>query len=116
MTTLSCSEKINLAGHYDPTQSFEVIDQQKPKDGEVKSEIRVNDAKRNQLLSWLKLNNRNWEPTHNTQAGLVIIHQKNFRLLLYRNNNFGVVIITDDEDKLHYYKKDFDVGELEFLN
>ena len=116
LTTQSCTKKIDLSGYYDPTQSFELIDQQKPKDGKVNSEIRANDANHDQLLSWLELNNQNWAPTHNTQAGLVIIYQENFRLFLYRNNDFGVVIITDEEDKMHYYKKSFDVGGLEFLD
>ena len=116
LTAISCSKKIDLTDHYDPTQSFEVIDQERPKDGNYSSEIQVNDLKHAELLSWLELNNQNWKPTHNTHAGLVIVYQENFRLLLYRNNDFAVVIITDDENISHYYKKIFDTGGLKFLD
>lgn len=116
LTAMSCSKKIDIADYYDPTQSFEVIDQEKPKDGKGRFEIGVNDIRHERLLSWLELNNQNWTPTHDTQAGLVIIYQDNFRLLLYRNNDFAVVIITDDEGTSNYYKKMLDTGELEFLD
>jgi len=116
LTAISCSKEFDITDHYDPTQSFEVIDQEKPKDGKSSSEIQVNDLKHDQLLSWLELNNKDWKPTHDTHAALVIINQENFRLLLYRNNNFGVVIITDDENISHYYKKIFDTGGLKFLD
>jgi hypothetical protein len=116
LTAMSCSKEFDLTDHYDPTQSFKVIDQEKPKDDNSSSEILVNDLKHAQLLSWLELNNQNWKPTHNTHAGLVIIYQEKFRLLLYRHSEFGVVIITDDKNISHYYKKIFNTGGLEFLD
>ena len=112
----SCSEKIDLNGHYDPNISFQVIDQEKPKDNQPYFELEAGMEKHDQLVTWLETNNKNWTPTHNTQAGLVIIFQENFRLLLYRNNNFAVVIINDNDDKQAYYKKDFEVGNLSFLD
>ena len=116
LTAISCSKKFDLTDHYDPTQSFEVIDQERPKDDNSSYKIQVNDLKHDKLLSWLELNNQHWKPTHDTHAGLVIIYQENFRLLLYRNNDFGVVIITDDENISHYYKKIFDTVGLKFLD
>lgn len=83
LTAISSSKEFDLTDHYDPKQSFEIIDFEKT--GHSISEIQVNDLKHDRLLSWLALNNKNWEPTHNTHAGLVIIYQENFRLLLYRN-------------------------------
>ena len=114
LTAISCSKEFDITDHYDPTQSFEVIDFEKS-DHSI-SEIQVNDLKHAQLLSWLELNNQNWKPTHDRHAGLVIIYQENFRLLLYRNNDFAVVIITDDEKISHYYKKIVDSGGLTFLD
>lgn len=113
---MSCSKKFDLTQHYDPTQPFEVIDQERPKNGNSISEIQVNDLRHAKLLSWLESNKQNWEPAHDTHAGLVIIYQEGFRLLLYRNNDFAVVIITDDEKVSHYYKKALDTGRLEFLD
>ena len=114
LIAISCSKKFDITDHFDPTLSFEVIDFEKA--GHSSSEIQVNDLKHAQLLSWLELNNQNWKPTHDTHAGLVIIYQENFRLLLYRNNDFAVVIITDDENISHYYKKIVDTGGLKFLD
>jgi len=116
LTAISCSKEFDITDHYDRTQSFEVIDQEKPKDSNSITEFQVDDLKHAQLLSWLELNNRNWKPTHDRHAGLVIIYQENFRLLLYRNNDLAVVIITDDENISHYYKKIFDTGGLKFLD
>lgn len=53
LTAISCSNEFDLTDHYDSTQSFEVIDQEKPKDGKVDFEIQVNDLRHDQLLSWL---------------------------------------------------------------
>jgi len=116
LTVDSCSKEFDLTDYYDPTQSFEVIDQERPKDGNSNSEIQVNDLKHEKLLSWLELNNKNWKPTHNTHAGLVIVYQEKFRLLLYRNHDIAVVIITDDDNISHYYKKTLNTGGLEFLD
>ena len=112
--TVSCSEKFDLTDHFDPTKSFEVIDQDKPILEEYK--IQVNDLRHAKLLSWLELNNKNWKPTHNEWAGLVIVYQENFRLLLYRNSEFAVVIITDDENISRYYRRTFDNDGLKFLD
>ena len=116
LTANSCSKEFDITDYYDPTQSFEVTDFERAKDGKSSSEIQVNDLRHDQLLSWLELNNQNWKPTHDTHAGLVIISQENFRLLLYRNNDFAVVIVTDDENISHHYKKIFDTGGLKFLD
>ena len=116
LTINSCSKAFDITDHFDPTQSFEVTDFERAKDGKSNSEIQVNDLRHDQLLSWLELNNQNWKPTHDTHAGLVIISQENFRLLLYRKNDFAVVIVTDDENISHHYKKTFDRGGLEFLD
>ena len=123
LATTSCSKEmdnqpkeIDISDLYDVTQSFEVIDQEQPKDGNGRFEIRVTDPRHGRLLSWLKSNDKNWKPAPNTHAGLVIIYQENFRLLLYRNHHFAVVVITDDNGISNYYKKSLDVGGLEFLD
>ena len=116
LTAVSCSKEFDLTDYYDPTQSFEVIDQERPKDGNSRSEIKVNDLRHAKLLSWLELNNQNWKPANDRHAGLVIIYQENVRLLLYRNHDYAVVTITDDENISHNYKKILDTGGLEFLD
>ena len=100
MTSISCSKKIDLKGHYDPNQSFEVYRHQV---GEY--EFKVNEERHTKLLSWLKSNNKNWKPTKNDWGSLVLINQENFRLLLFRNDKFAVVEITDDENITHCYSK-----------
>jgi len=112
----SCSKKLDLAAYIDPTQPFQVVDAHRAKGGTIETEWQVNDAKHDQLLSWIESNNRNWKPTHATHAGLVILSQENFRLLLYRNSNFAVVILTDDENITHNYKKSVDTRGLIFLD
>lgn len=114
---MSCSKEFDLTDYFDASKSFGVIDQERPKNGKLDFEIKVNDPRHAKLVSWLALNNQNWKPaTHNTHAGLVIIYQENFRLLLYRNKDFAVVIVTDDEGISNYYIKNFDVSRLEFLD
>ena len=112
----SCSKKLDLAAYIDPTQPFQVVDMHRSKGGTIETEWQVNDVKHDQLLSWIKTNNGNWKPTHDTHAALVIISQENFRLILYRNHDFGIVRFTDDKNITHNYKKIFDTGELEFLD
>lgn len=116
LTALSCSKKFDLTDHYDPTQSFEVTDLEKPKDGNSSYGIQVNDLRHDQLLSWLELNNQNWKPTHDTHAGLVLISQENFKLMLYRDSELAVVRFTDEENISHYYKKIVVPGGLNFLD
>ena len=116
MISKPVSEDIDIAGLYDPTQPFEVIDQHEPKDGKLRFTIGLNDPRHARILSWLELNEQSWTPTHNTHAGLVIIYQQNFRLLLYRNSDFAVVIITDEKDVSRYFKKDLKTGGLSFLD
>lgn len=113
LTAASCSKKFDLTDHYDSTLSFEVTDMERSKDG---LEILVTDKRHDQLLSWLESNKSDWEPTHDTHAGLVIIYQENFSLILYRNSDFGVVRYIDDENITHNYKKIFDTGGLGFLD
>ena len=112
LTAVSCSEKFDLTGHYDPTQSFEVLEYQV--DGTI--EIHVNDVRHAKLLSWLEVNNQNWEPTHDEWAGKVIINQENFQLLLYRDGEYANVNFTDDENITHYYRRTFDNDGLKFLD
>lgn len=112
----SCSKKLDLTTYIDPTQPFQVVDSHRTKGGTIETEWQVNDAKHDQLLSWIGSNNRNWKPTISTHAGLVILSQEKFRLLLYRNSDFAVVILTDDENITHYYKKSVDTRDLIFLN
>ena len=100
LISISCSNKIDLKGHYDPTQSFEVYQHQVGT-----NEFQVNEERHTKLLSWLELNNKNWKPTKNDWGSLVIINQENFRLLLFRNDKFAVVEITDDENTTRYYSK-----------
>lgn len=112
----SCSNRIDLTNYYDAGASFELIDMERPEDGNSSPEILRNEKRHDGLLLWLESNKKNWKPAHNTHAGLVIISQEKFRLLLYRNNDFAVVIITDDENVSRYYKKSLDTGGLEFLD
>lgn len=100
LTAISCSKKINLSGHYDPTQSFEVY--QHPVGT---SEFQVNEARHAKLLSWLALNNKSWKPTRSDWGSMVLIKQENFTLLLFRANKFAVVTITDDENITRHYSK-----------
>ena len=111
LTAISCSKKFDLTGHYDPTQSFEVIEYQVGT-----FELQVNDVRHAKLLSWLELNSQNWEPTHNEWAGKVIINQENFTLLLYRDNNDAFVNITDDKNITRNYRRKYDNDGLKFLD
>ena len=112
LTAISCSKEFDIVDHFDPTQSFQFVDIQKTKND---VEIQVNDLKHDQLLSWLQLNNQNWKPTDHSYASLFNISQENFKLLLYRNNDFVVVRFTDDENISHQYKKIVDSDGLNFL-
>ena len=118
LTTISCSNKINLTGHYDPTQSFEVVDQTLVDSGVLVNEydIQVDDVRHAKLLQWLASNDQEWERTHNEWAGLVWVFQENFKLLLYRNSEYAVVIITDDKNKSRFYRRTFDNEGLKFLD
>ena len=118
LTTISCSRKIDLAGHYDSTQSFEVVEHRGGEPYELVGpyEIQVNDVRHAKLLAWLALNNQEWKRTHNEWAGLVWVYQENFKLLLYRNSEYAVVIITDEKNKSRYYRRTFDNDGLKFLD
>ena len=110
LTTISCSKK--LTGHFDPAQAFEVVDYPIGP-----YEVQVNDARHAKILSWIELNNENWKRTYNkTWAGKVQVYQENFKLLLYRNSEFAVVIITDDKNISRYYRRVFDNDGLKFLD
>lgn len=111
LTSISCSKKFDLTEHYDPTQPFEVIEYQF---GTI--EIQVNDVRHAKLLSWLELNNKHWKRTHSEWAGLVIINQENFHLMLYRDNNDAFVNITDDKNKTRHYRRTYDNDGLKFLD
>ena len=114
LISTSCSKQFKVTDHYDPGLPFEIIDMEKPdKDGAI--EIQIDDSKKEQLLSWFALNNRDWKPTHNTNAGLIIVSQGDFKLLFYRDNDFVVVGFTDDENVRHQYIKFVDSNELSFL-
>lgn len=112
LTSISCSRKINLTDHYDPTLSFTVHEHTVAEPYEVQ----VDDAKHAKILSWLELNNENWKRTHNEWAGMVFVYQENFRLLLYRNSEYAVVIITDDKNKSRFYRRAFQNDGLKFLD
>ena len=112
LTTISCSRKINLAGHFDPNQPFEVVDL--PEDEPY--EIQVNDPRHAKLLSWLELNDQEWKRTHNEWAGLVWVYQENFKLLLYRNSEHAFVIITHAKNKERFYRRVFNNDGLKFLD
>ena len=100
LTATSCSQRINLTGHYDPNKSFEVYHH------EVGTyEFKVNEERHTKLVSWLEDNNKNWKPTGNDWGSLVLIKQENFTLLLFRDNKFAVVAITDDENNTRDYSK-----------
>jgi hypothetical protein len=100
LTSISCSRKIDLKGHYDPNKSFEVYHH------EVGTyEFQVNEERHTKLLSWLESNNKNWKPTRKDWGSLVIISQENFTLLLFRGDKFAVVVITDDENITRHYSK-----------
>ena len=116
LTTVSCSHNIDITDYIDPTQSFQVRDFAKIISPTVESEIQVKDLKHEQLLSWLELNNQNWIQTNNRHAALIIIHQDKFRLLYYRNHEYVVVILTDDDNVLHSYKQIVDTDGLIFLD
>lgn len=100
LLAVSCSKRINLTGHYDPTQSFEVYHH------EVGTYVyQVNEERHTKLISWLESNDKNWKPTRNDWGSLVIITQENFTLLLFIGDKFTVVTITDDENITRHYSK-----------
>ena len=101
LTTLSCSRKINLEGFYDPNQSFEVYQHEVGT-----TEFRLNEKRHTQLISWLALNSENWKPTRNDWCSLVVIKQNKFTLLLFRNGDFSVVGIPDDNNQIQFYSKE----------
>ena len=112
LVAISCSKKFDITDHFDPTQSFQFVDIRNHKND---VEIQVNDLKHDQLLSWLELNNQNWEPTDASHAALLIINQEKFKLMFYRNKDLMVIRFTDDENILHQYKKIIDPDGLNFL-
>ena len=116
LTTTSCSKK--LTGHYDPAQSFEVLEHTEGDSNLIVNtfEIPVNDLRHAKLMAWLELNNKKWKPTHNEWAGYVWVYQENFKLLLYRKSQYAVVIITDDKNTSRYYRRTFDNDGLKFLD
>ena len=100
LTSISCSKRINLTGHYDPNKSFEVYRHQVGT-----FEFKVNEERHAKLVSFLEENNKNWKPTRSDWGSLIIITQENFTLLLFIGDKFAVVTITDDENIPRYYSK-----------
>ena len=114
--TVSCSQKFNITDHFDPALPFEVMDAEKPGSDGSSTVIRSNDLRHQQLVSWLNSNDNGWKKTeHNTHAGLVIVTQGEFTILLYRDNDFVVAGYNDEEDVMQQYIRKMDSNELRFL-
>ena len=112
---VSCSEKFDVTKHFDPTLPFE-INQMDKSGPDFSKEIGVNDLKHEKLVAWLELNKHGWKKTdHNTHAGLIIVRQDDFRILLYRDNDMVVVGIDAKGNDMQQYKRDMDSNELMFL-
>ena len=121
LLAVSCSKKFDLAVHYDPTLPFEIIHRKLSNDHKSVSdvstyEINQSDTRHAKLVSWLKSNNNGWKKTdHNTYAGLISVHQDDFTILLYPNNDMVVIGIDVEGNEMKQYKRDMDSNELMFL-
>ena len=108
LLAVSCSQKFDITDHFDPTLPFE-INQMDKSGPDFSKEIGVNDLKHEKLVSWLELNKHGWKKTdHNTHAGLIIVRQDDFRILLYRDNDMVVVGIDAEGNDMPQYKRDMD--------
>ena len=115
LLAVSCSPKFDITDHFDPSLPVKVIDQYPPSPVSI-YEIGQNDPRHAKLVSWLKLNNHGWKKTdHNTHAGLIIVRQGDFTILLYRDNDMVVMGYNDEENVMQQYKRDMDSNELIFL-
>ena len=116
LIAVSCTKKFDITDHFDPTLPFEIIDQQHPSGVLSETKMQANDPKHIQLVSWLETDKHDWRKApHNTHAGLIIVHQDDFRILFYRDNDMVVVGYDDEEGDMQQYIRDMDSNELRFL-
>ena len=112
---VSCSQQFDITDHFDPSLPIKVIDQYRPSP-ESTYEIDQDDPRHAKLGAWLKSNRNGWKKTdHDTHAGLIIVRQDDFVLLLYRDSDMVVVGIDAEGNDMRQYKKDMDSNELMFL-
>ena len=113
LLAVSCSPKLDLSEHFDPSLPFAISDWEKSPDI---NGIPVNDIKHEKLVSWLKTNRHGWKKTdHDTHAGIIIVRQGDFRILLYRDNDMVVVGINATGNYMQQYMRKMDSNELMFL-
>ena len=55
LSAISCSKKFDITDHFDPTQSFQVVDFEKPNDDMTINGIQVNDLKHDQLIVMVRV-------------------------------------------------------------
>ena len=115
LLAVSCSPKFDITDHFDPSLPVKVIDQYPP--SPVRTyEIAQNDPRHARLASWLKSNNDGWKKTdHDTYAGLIIVRQDNFVILLYRDNDMVVAGYDAVGNDMKQFKRVMDSNELMFL-
>ena len=115
LAAVSCSSKFVITDHFDPSLPLTVIDQYPPSPVST-YEIGQNDPRHTKLASWLNSNKQGWKKTdHDTHAGLIIVRQDDFVILLYRDNDMVVVGIDAEGNDMRQYKRDMDSNELLFL-
>ena len=115
LLAVSCSPKFDITDHFDPSLPVKVIDQYPP--SPVRTyEINQNDPRHAKLVSWLKSNNDGWKKTdHDTHAGLIIVRQDDFVILLYRDNDMVVAGYDAVGNDMKQFKRVMDSNELMFL-
>ena len=115
LLTFSCTRKFDISDHFDPSLPLKVIDQYPPSPIRM-YEICQNDPRHAKLDSWLKSNKQGWEKTdHDTHAGLIIVNQDDFVILLYKDNDVVVVGINAEGNDMVQYMRKMDSNELMFL-
>jgi len=113
--TVSCVQKFEIMDHFDPSLPIEVIDQYPPSPVRVHT-IDPSDNRHKKLTAWLESNEDGWEKTdHDTHAGLIIIRQKDFVLLLYKDNKVVVAGYDVIGNDMKQFKRIMDSNELMFI-
>ena len=113
--TVSCSPQFDITDHFDPNLPIKVIDQYPP--SPIRTfEISKDDPRHAKLASWLKSNNDGWKKTdHDTHAGLIIVRQDDFVILLYKDNDMVIAGYDAVGNDMKQYKRVMDSNELMFI-
>ena len=115
LLVVSCTPELNITDHFDPALPFKVIDQYPP--SPIREyEIDQNDPRHAKLVSWLKSNKDGWKKTdHDTHAGLIIVRQNEFVILLYRDNDMVIAGYDAVGNDMKQFKRVMDSNELMFI-